>query len=551
MEIKFNLQNSFFKKDQKTFTFTKDDGTELELSINILQRILSLIAHQYLYNRQENSEYTQIHSDKFSQIDPNYKSYIKWLKRNEIIISDNHYEIPDHEKGTEGKCISYAFDDHFKNWGMVTSMRKDRFDEVTNKDQSYLISIDKSVLRNIRRDFKAVQINDKPIEKSYKIDTEELQIIDFKSYLSSEFNFWRAKNHDTYYNWKSGRLYTNFCQCSKTTRLNNFYFDDTLSNLDIPSSFPLWLAVWLKNNGMDTENYEYRELCTVVKPKMDQEGNFYKNDEGEIKTNFYNDLRSKMNNNRNQSLSETFYQPITTCQLLIDAETVLDQDGIPIETEKVKCGEPLEEGGFCPTHGYFEWNVQPVQRSITKCQRIDQNITAYDRDGFPTEYEKKKCNLKLEEGGWCPVHGYIEENDQSSGKRLENNFISKSQAKEDFQFWLNGDNDRTTLINFIFKTYYGDVQSIVDQHKNHDKKFMYYQLVAMETNFIFNTICARLYSEIPAIKILTCHDQIYFEKRYHAQVEAIWIEELKKVYDQLPSHEDVEYDYEEIGVFIG
>ena len=59
--------------------------------------------------------------------------------------------------------------------------------------------------------------------------------------------------------------------------------------------------------------------------------------------------------------------------------------------------------------------------------------------------------------------------------------------------------------------------------------------------FIFNVICARLYSEIPNIQIITCHDEIYFEEKYKDKVEKIWTEELKKVYKTLPS---IEYSEE-------
>ena len=71
---------------------------------------------------------------------------------------------------------------------------------------------------------------------------------------------------------------------------------------------------------------------------------------------------------------------------------------------------------------------------------------------------------------------------------------------------------------------------------------MYEQLVSFETNFIFNIICARLYTEIPNIQIITCHDEIYFEQKFKAQVEAIWQQELTKVYETLPSIECSEVD---------
>ena len=551
MKIIFNLQDNYFMKDPKTFIHKCKDGTEQELSIYKLNRMVSLIANKYLYNQDEHAEFVEISSGKLNDIDTNYTSYIDWLISNWIIIKDDHYVVSDEEKGIKGSCKSYAFHDEFKNWGRVIRMEKEKFDENTNKDQSTLIAINPTVIRNIRRDFKAIQINNLPIEKDYKIDNDTLSIIDFKSYLSSEINYWRMKNNDSFYNWKSGRLYTNFCQCSKSTRLNNYYFDDKLTNLDIPSSFPLWLAVWLKDHGMDTENYEYREFCTMVKPRVDKNGNFIKDENNEIKTGFYKDLRSKMDNNRNLNLSKIVNKPITTCQLTIEKETAWDRDGFPIEFEKLKCGEALEDGGFCPTHGYFDWNVQTEETTITKCQRIEEKESAWDKNGFPIEYKKKKCNRNLEEGGWCPLHGVTIEDDNTKKNQSEKPHISKDKAKADFQKWLNGDNDRPTLINYIFQNYYGDIQSIVDMHKNGDKKYMYYQLVAMETHFIFNIICGRLYAEIPSIKILTCHDQIYFEQRFFDQVEAIWIEELNKFYDQLPAHEQWDMDYQEMRIYEG
>ena len=111
-----------------------------------------------------------------------------------------------------------------------------------------------------------------------------------------------------------------------------------------------------------------------------------------------------------------------------------------------------------------------------------------------------------------------------------------------FSTWLNGDNTLSTLVNAIFGIYYPGIEAIIEIHKNGSKKYMYEQLVALETNFIFNIICARLYAEIPNIQIITCHDEIYFEQKYKTQVETIWNEELMKVYETLPS---IDYGEEE------
>jgi len=82
---------------------------------------------------------------------------------------------------------------------------------------------------------------------------------------------------------------------------------------------------------------------------------------------------------------------------------------------------------------------------------------------------------------------------------------------------------------------------------------MYFELVQLETDFIFNTICKRLYTEIPEIKILTCHDQIYFENRFMGEVRPIWESELKKIHSMIPVkyevEEDTDIDLSEFGIY--
>lgn len=483
MEATFNFEGHYFKTGQKKFIYKDRENNEHELSVKILNRILSLIANKYVRTKIKHAEYAEIASSEFSKIDPQYRYYINWLKINSIIIVDENYVPEDKSKKIKAKCKSYAFHDEFKSWGRVISMKRDHFDEVTNKDQNFLIQIDKTILKNIKRDFQNLSIRDNPIQKKYKIENQNNSIINFRSYLASEFNFWRMKNKDTFYNWKSGRLWTNFVQCSKKTRSDNFYFEEHLASCDIPSSFPLWLAVWLKNNGIDSSSYEFQEFCTLVKPQILEDGSFKQDDEGKIKTRFYEDFRQKLDNNRNILLS-------------------VAEDKKPIH-----------------------------------CQHKEYKETEFDKDGFPLKSGWVKCKIKLDENGCCSEHGYSTGTVINNDNRSEKPHISRGQAKELFSTWLNGDNTLSTLVNAIFGIYYPGIETFVNHHKNGNKKYMYEQLVSLETNFIFNIICARLYAEIPNIQIITCHDEIYFEQKYETQVETIWNEELKKVYETLPSIE--------------
>lgn len=116
--------------------------------------------------------------------------------------------------------------------------------------------------------------------------------------------------------------------------------------------------------------------------------------------------------------------------------------------------------------------------------------------------------------------------------------ISYNQAKEYFQKWLNGD-EQDNFINNTFKSYYSSIYDLVDKAAYK----MYDELVVMESEFIFNKIVKRCYDEIEGVKILTCHDQIYFQQEYYSDVEEIWNEEIKELYSKLPIEDDVENEY--------
>ena len=130
--------------------------------------------------------------------------------------------------------------------------------------------------------------------------------------------------------------------------------------------------------------------------------------------------------------------------------------------------------------------------------------------------------------------------------------IKKEDVKEYFMIWLNGNNNMSNLPNYVFKAYFPEIFDFVSTKKCGRKDFMYYELVQLETDFIFNTICKRLYTEIPGIKILTCHDQIYFEDRFKDNVRPIWDEEIKKIHSLIPVgyvREEGDDDLSELGIF--
>jgi hypothetical protein len=178
------------------------------------------------------------------------------------------------------------------------------------------------------------------------------------------------------------------------------------------------------------------------------------------------------------------------------------------------------------------------------------------KNGITVDYDTKEFFAEVISGSF--YNGLIFRFDKA--KDLFNNAdevkprMIKQDVKEHFMIWLNGDNGRNNLSNYVFKCYFPEIFDFVSTKKCGRKDFMYYELVGLETNFIFNTICKRLYSEIPGIKILTCHDQIYFEDRFIDDVRPIWDEEINKVHSMIPVGYDLEVEVDDddlsvLGIF--
>lgn len=102
-------------------------------------------------------------------------------------------------------------------------------------------------------------------------------------------------------------------------------------------------------------------------------------------------------------------------------------------------------------------------------------------------------------------------------------------------------------------SFFTSLFDFIRHYKAGRKDTMYYELVKKETGFIFNTICKRLYREIPDINLLTCHDQIYFEARFMPLVRPIWDEEIGKILARIPVVPELQLDdtdLENLGIVI-
>lgn len=425
MRIEFNLEEIGVIVDPDNIIDRKGN----KLSLKKLNGILSLIAYKYVYSEFEK---VNINSNNFKDICNEYVLYLKYLRHKEVILWTN-YKKGEYSRG-------YIFTDLFKQRAEITKIY---LGDIEKKEliQDYSISIDSLVIKRLEKDFNKLVVYGKiPTEKKLLFIKDEVEVYDFKGYISTQIHFQKIKYNNTYYNWTSGRLYTSFNNCSKESRLNNFSFGNNtnkLVSLDISSSFPLFLSVWLINKGIDIEDYDFKIWCSYIKEKRDKSGNSI----------FYKELRN-------------IYDKLK------------DSDGD---------------------------------------EKFNNDLNIY------TKYEKPH--------------------------------ISYNKAKTMFQKWLNGDCKDDIInngIKFNFTSIYDLVCSFKSLYMNiaeEDRnKIMYKEIVKLETDFIMNKICSRLYNEVDGIKLLTCHDEIYFEEKYLDFAKNIWDEELNKIYDLLPTTYENNFD---------
>lgn len=166
--------------------------------------------------------------------------------------------------------------------------------------------------------------------------------------------------------------------------------------------------------------------------------------------------------------------------------------------------------------------------------------------GIPIDYETKSFLSAVLSGNiyFDLMEKFNNNRNLFNNTGEEKPFIDKPQVKKLFSTWLNGNNNLNNLSNLMFKSYYPDIFDFVKRFKNGAKDKMYHELVKLESGFIFNKICKRLYNEIPGIQILTCHDEIYFEEDHYEQVLKIWTEELEQIYSMIPTKNDLEFEFD-------
>ena len=82
------------------------------------------------------------------------------------------------------------------------------------------------------------------------------------------------------------------------------------------------------------------------------------------------------------------------------------------------------------------------------------------------------------------------------------------------------------------KQYFACIDELVCYDKS-NKGMIYYILSEIETRFILG-IVEELYAKHPEIRILTCHDSIYYPTSYSDRVQEVWYRHLSELFNTLP-----------------
>lgn len=271
MNVKYNLKSFGVDTSLKQLT----DCMGNKLSRRTLETILSFITSKYYYSEQES---VMINHKEFSNINNNYRLYLDYLVDKGIILVNKKYKVGKYSR-------KYLLTDYFKEYARIQWMKisPDREVEMESEPKEEVsLVVDKMVYEHLQEDIMIVRISDKPVEKEILFYNDYQPIVQFKKYLSNEYHLLRLRQGDRKISLKAERLYSPYVQLSKIIRTEYFLFDDNrLTSLDIKRSFPLWLSVWLIDNGIYMD-YDTKEFISSVKSGK-----------------FYDHLMGKFNKNRN------------------------------------------------------------------------------------------------------------------------------------------------------------------------------------------------------------------------------------------------------------
>lgn len=111
----------------------------------------------------------------------------------------------------------------------------------------------------------------------------------------------------------------------------------------------------------------------------------------------------------------------------------------------------------------------------------------------------------------------------------------KSGVKEIVYKVLFGRNQKNSRADMIFESLFPTIHHFIKLYKSEHRnyKVLAYDLQKMESNLIFNNIIREIMEKQPEIKVITVHDSLIIQKRYHEVVSEIFHRHLESEFQLL------------------
>lgn len=272
-------------------TFYKDKTYKIKG--DVINKILSVIALDYIQKKPNSQGYLEIPSIIFKHAFSNYKPYLNYLITNNIIECDNYFVYKFQDKVSHQalydllertKCMGYRF-----SWGFSKSAnvlktiyykintpkkttlkaKKQPKKQPSNPVDSPQITIEPETFKRLKRDFRSAQIS---TLVPRKINYDESKYIDLSRWFRNIVQLHKWKNVSTTFKVKANRIYNNFTFLSSHVRRECISLcGEELNELDIHNSFPLMLAVYaIQQNPELKEDPDFIKYCSWIKS-----GKFY------------------------------------------------------------------------------------------------------------------------------------------------------------------------------------------------------------------------------------------------------------------------------------
>lgn len=182
-------------------------------------------------------------------------------------------------------------------------------------------------------------------------------------------------------------------------------------------------------------------------------------------------------------------------------------------------------------------NSQPLFLSLHLLQELllKQNVSVSVSD-IHNVLEKRTRGLDYKRLYGLPndMQAYIKLTEQGRlynylGHEAQTNYTPKVFKRKVFgQVFFNQRTTKPARIRDAFKRLFPSVYKHIDELKHHDYKNAAYTLQRKEADFIINTVCRRLFTELPEVPILTIHDSILTTSKHAPQVYALMMAEFHK-----------------------